>query len=217
MDTKTTLRSTRRHWPLLIALGLCSLSAIATAAEDPERATTARAERLAITVCGTCHGAMGVSAQPKFPNLAAQNADYLAAELEAFKSQSRGDPDAISYMWGMSAYLDADTMRALADRYAALPPPRLKVADPSLIATGRTLYENGLPDAGVPACGACHGPDGHGLPGFPRLAGQHAQYVLKQLRSFQSNMRNVAVMHGVAAELKITQMRAVAAFIESQP
>jgi cytochrome c553 len=52
---------------------------------------------------------------------------------------------------------------------------------------------------------------------FPRLAGQHAQYVLKQLNSFQNNMRNVAVMHGVAQGLKTEEMSAVAAFLESQP
>ena len=50
---------------------------------------------------------------------------------------------------------------------------------------------------------------------FPRLAGQHAQYLLKQLRSFQSNLRNVAVMHGVAKELQGKEMSAVAAYLES--
>jgi mono/diheme cytochrome c family protein len=52
---------------------------------------------------------------------------------------------------------------------------------------------------------------------FPRLAGQHAQYVLKQLASFQSNMRNVAVMHGVAQNLRVAEMESVAAFLEVQP
>ena len=67
------------------------------------------------------------------------------------------------------------------------------------------------------ACSSCHGPDGHGLQDFPRLAGQHAQYVLKQLGSFQSNMRNVAIMHGVAQNLRMTEMQQVAAYLETQP
>jgi len=69
----------------------------------------------------------------------------------------------------------------------------------------------------VPACSSCHGPDAHGTKEFPRLAGQHSQYILKQLGSFQNNMRDVAIMHGVALNLRGPQMEAVAAFLESQP
>jgi cytochrome c553 len=69
----------------------------------------------------------------------------------------------------------------------------------------------------VPACSTCHGPDAHGQQEFPRLAGQHEQYVLKQLASFQSNMRKVAVMHGVAQNLRVPEMESVAAFLQSQP
>ena len=70
----------------------------------------------------------------------------------------------------------------------------------------------------VAVCGTCHGQQGNSTqPKFPRLAGQHEQYVLKQLGSFQSNMRNVAIMHGVAQNLNLTDMDAVAAFLEAQP
>jgi cytochrome c553 len=66
--------------------------------------------------------------------------------------------------------------------------------DAARIARGKTIYEQALAAVGVPTCGACHGPDGHGAGDFPRLAGQHAQFGLKQLNPLQSNMRNVAVM-----------------------
>jgi len=59
--------------------------------------------------------------------------------------------------------------------------------------------------------------DSRGIADFPRLAGQHRQYVLKQLGSFQSNMRNVAVMHGVALNLRVPEMQSVATYLESQP
>ena len=84
------------------------------------------------------------------------------------------------------------------------------------MAKGRQIYEKGVESVGVPACAACHGPDAHGMGDFPRLAGQHSQYVLKQLASVQSNMRTVAVMHGVAQGLKVDEMRAVAAYLEAQ-
>ena len=62
---------------------------------------------------------------------------------------------------------------------------------------------------------SCHGPNAAGTDDFPRLAGQHAQYLLKQLRSFQNNMRDVAIMHGVAAGLKTGEMDAVASYLQS--
>jgi cytochrome c553 len=204
----------------VIAIGgglLLALGAPRTRADEPDAQTKAAAERLAVSVCSSCHGPHGNSEMPKFPRLAGQHAGYLAAQLRAFKAQTRGDPDAIGYMWGMAGNLDEQVITALADYYAAQTPGRRPVVDPSVVARGKEIYEKGVTATGVPACAACHGPDGHGTADFPRLAGQHAQYILKQLRSFQNNMRNVAVMHGVAQGLQDSEMEAVAAFLQSQP
>ena len=201
-------------WLAGAALMACGSAA---RADEPDATTKAYAQHLAVTVCGTCHGTTGNSQQPKYPRLAGQNANYLAAQLKAFRSQTRGDPDAVGYMWGMASQLDDDTIQALAAYYAA------QKAEPSATGTspaasrGRSIYEQGVAAQGVPACISCHGPDAHGTADFPRLAGQHAQYVLKQLGSFQSNMRNVAIMHGVAQNLNLADMDAVAAFLESRP
>ncbi len=186
-------------------------------AEEPDAAAQQHAQKLAVTVCGTCHGPQGNSTQPKFPRLAGQNATYLAAQLKAFRSQARGDPDAISYMWGMAAELDDDTIAALAAYYAAQKPEYGPRAEQAAIGRGREIYERGIPAEGVPACSSCHGADAHGQQDFPRLAGQHEQYILKQLGSFQSNMRKVAIMHGVAQNLRLPEMESVAAFLQSQP
>ena len=196
---------------------LLSLMASLSLADEVDPIARATAVRLAVGVCGTCHGPRGISQQPKYPRLAGQNANYLAAQLKAFHAQTRGDPDAIGYMWGMAGNLEDSTIDALAQYYAGQPAGTGRSGDPVLVARGKVIYEQGLAAVGVPACAACHGPDGHGMGDFPRLAGQHAQYVLKQLHSFQSNMRNVAVMHGVAQGLKTEEMSAVAAFLESQP
>ena len=120
-------------------------------------------------------------------------------------------------MWGMAAELDDATIDALASYYSKQKPEPSPRGDAVLIARGREVYEHGVESEGVPACGACHGPDGHGVADFPRLASQHAQYLLKQLASFQSNMRNVAVMHGVAQNLRAAEMESVAAYLEGQP
>lgn len=197
-------------------LALVALFSVARAAE-PDPSVAVNAERLAVGVCGTCHGARGISTHPKFPNLAGQNANYLAAQLKNFRAQSRGDPDAIGYMWGMAGSLKDDTIDALAKYYAAQAAQPSRTRDPATIARGRELYTQGITAQGVPACALCHGPDAHGLSDFPRLAGQHSQYVLKQLGSFQSNMRDVAIMHGVAKTLNLEEMQAIADYLEAQP
>jgi len=201
----------------LIAAVLLASTSSAARAEEPDAADKLHAQKVAVTVCGTCHGPSGNSTQPKFPRLAGQNANYLATQLKAFRSQVRGDPDAIGYMWGMAAELDDDTIAALAAYYAAQKPEVNRGGDAAASARGREIFEQGISAEGVPACSSCHGKDAHGTQDFPRLAGQHAQYVLKQLASFQSNMRKVAVMHGVAQNLRLPEMESVAAFLEAQP
>jgi cytochrome c553 len=201
------------HLAGVLALGI----ATTIHADEPDATSMAYARQLAIGVCGTCHGPQGNSTQPKFPRIAGQNANYLATQLKAFRSQTRGDPDALGYMWGMAGQLDDTTIDALAKYYSGQRPEPVRKRDTALETRGRDIFEHGIESEGVPACAACHGPDAHGLADFPRLAGQHAQYVLKQLGSFQSNMRNVAVMHGVAQNLRVAQMAAVAAYLEAQP
>jgi cytochrome c553 len=214
-------RGRRTRWaiqaPLLLgAATLLALGAAAARADEPDAAAQAHAQRVAVTACGTCHGPQGNSTNPKYPRLAGQNANYLAAQLKAFRAQTRGDPDAIGYMWGMASQLDDQTIQALAAYYTAQKAEPSASGTSAAITRGRQIYQQGVAAQGVPACASCHGPDAHGLQDFPRLAGQHAQYVLKQLASFQSNMRNVAIMHGVAQNLNLGDMDAVAAFLETQ-
>ena len=211
-----TVAGTRRLRLLAAAVVLAG-AGWGARAEEIDPADRARAETIAVTVCGTCHGVDGNSIQPKFPRLAGQNANYLAAQLKAFRAQTRGDPDAIAYMWGMANQLDDTTINALAAYYAAQKPETGPRGDQAAITRGREIYDHGISAEGVPACSSCHGTDAHGMQDFPRLASQHAQYVLKQLASFQSNMRKVAIMHGVAQNLRAPEMESVAAFLQSQP
>jgi cytochrome c553 len=219
MGTQMTYNNTPRNARLLPWLGAATLTLLGTTAhaDDVDAATKAHAQTIAVTVCGTCHGARGNGVHPKFPRLAGQKASYLIAQLKAFRAQTRGDPDAVGYMWGMAGELDDPTIDALAAYYAAQKPIAGAGGNAAEVARGREIYEHGVESEGVPACSACHGPDAHGLQDFPRLAGQRTQYILKQLASFQSNMRNVAVMHGVAQNLRLPEMQAVAAYLEVQP
>ena len=211
-----SVRETRASLAAVAAAALLSMAAPGARGDEPDAITRAYAQKTAIAVCGTCHGPRGNSTRPKFPRLADQNANYLATQLKAFRSQTRGDADAIGYMWGMAAQLDDDAIAALAAYFAAQKPEPGRRGDQAAITRGREIYQHGIAAEGVPACSSCHGPDAHGTQDFPRLAGQHAQYLLKQLAAFRSNMRNVAIMHGVAQNLRLSEMESVAEFLEAQ-
>ena len=198
-----------------LSLAGALLFAGASPADDITPEARAAARQVAVTTCSSCHGAQGRSVVPKFPALAGQHAGYLAAQLQAFKAQTRGDADALGYMWGMAAPLSDEMITALAAYYSAQRPGPGRSHDAAAIARGAGIYANGIAADGIPACIACHGPGAAGTADYPRLAGQHEQYLLKQLRSFQNNMRNVAVMHGVAQGLKIDEIRDVAAYLQS--
>jgi len=204
-------------WSKLVTIGASAamLGLGVARADDIDAGTRAAAERVAVVICANCHGPRGHSYSPKFPILADQHANYLASQMQAFKAQTRGDPDAIGYMWGMAQPLDDALIAGLADYYSQQSPLPGPAGDPTLTARGKTIYQQGDSLEGIPACAACHGPDAAGTDNFPRLAGQHVQYLMKQLRSFQNNMRNVAVMHGVATGLQRTDMEAVATYLQS--
>ena len=200
---------------IVLGASLMMLVSAAGRSADIDPALKLAAQQVAVTTCATCHGPQGRSSTPKFPVLAGQHANYLVAQMKAFKAQTRGDPDALGYMWGMAAPLDDEMIAALADYYSAQMPARGRTGDTGAIARGADIFSNGVAAAGIPPCVACHGANAAGTDESPRLAGQHAQYLLKQLHSFQSNLRNVAVMHGVAQELKTREMTSVAAYLQS--
>ena len=171
--------------------------------------------RKTVETCGTCHGVNGRSVSPTFPNLAAQLAPYIELQLKAFKDQSRADPDAQAYMWGMAAQLSDSMISALAGYFAAQAAAPGKAGNSVLIAQGKHLFEEGVPARQIPPCASCHGAHAEGLASFPRLAGQHAPYLLKQLLVIQSALRTAPVMHGVIKDLTKDQMLAVVAYLES--
>jgi cytochrome c553 len=170
---------------------------------------------LANQVCSNCHGPGGVSVSPNFPRLAAQTSAYVVGQLKEFRSHGRRDPEGFRYMWGLSRNLSDEQIAGLGAYYAAQPPaPGVPALDN---AAGRAIYAEGLPAKNVPACATCHGAAGAGNEAFPRLAGQHRDYVAKQLVVFQrSDDRPAgAVMRTVAHDLAPGEIASVAAYVES--
>jgi cytochrome c553 len=206
---------------LTVSLAACLLAgACATPLERSRNLAdpAVPAVSLAQQVCSNCHGLTGTAVSPNFPNLAAQSEPYLVAQLTGFKSHSRQDPAGFEYMWGLSRALTDEQIAGLAAYYNAQKPGAQPLeGDQARLAAGQSIFEQGLTARNVPACATCHGPQGAGLAAFPRLAGQHADYVVKQLQVFQrSNDRpEGAVMKVVAHELTPQDIEDIAAYVQS--
>jgi cytochrome c553 len=174
------------------------------------------AEEKAVNLCSTCHGPRGISTSSEFPILAAQRKGYLAAQIDAFRKQTRAEKDAHDFMWGIAGRLDETIIDGIAAYYAAQPAAPGHTDAPALIAKGKELFDKGLPDRAIPACASCHGANGEGIADFPRQAGQHAKYVAKQLTYIQTLTRAAPVMHGIVKDLTPDEMHAVAVYVQSK-
>lgn len=195
------------------------LPALPSAAQDTSQVSPAAlkaGEERAVNLCSTCHGPRGVSTSPEFPILAAQRPGYLENQIHAFRDKSRAEKDAHDFMWGIAGNLDESILAGIAAYYAQQPAAPGRPGDPALVAKGKELFDKGVPGRGIPACLACHGTDAEGMADFPRLAGQHAKYVVKQLNFIQSLVRNAPVMHGIVKDLSPAEIQAVAAFVQSK-
>ncbi|MGO9992327.1 MAG: c-type cytochrome [Steroidobacteraceae bacterium] len=182
-------------------------------------AAAAEAEYLVYTKCALCHGPQGHSISPIYPVLAGQKAWYILEQLQAFKAQTRGDPYARGYMWGIASNMSDTQMAALADYFSKQTPfpssPAPFVNVTAEIERGKSIYNEGVPASGVAPCSACHQADAGGSDQFPRLAGQHASYLIKQLIALKSGSREQIIMNGIAAPLQEPDMKAVAFYLES--
>lgn len=176
-----------------------------------------QARNLAVSVCGVCHGVDGNSKNPMFPRLAGQKAWYIEQQLKEFRAHTRGDAAAVGYMWGMAHELSNATIVALAKYFSHQKPGPGKSRPAAVLAEGNRIYHHGIPSQGVPACAACHGAHALGNANFPRVAGQHAEYALKQLNAFRTEMRYVLIMHGICSTLHAKQDKAVADYLASLP
>lgn len=178
------------------------------------------AATLAQQVCSNCHGSGGNAISPNFPNLAGQVEPYVVAQLDGFKSHGRRDPAGFEYMWGLSRSLSEEQIKGLAAYYAAQTPTRQPIeGDRGRLDAGKSIFENGVADKGIPACSGCHGAKGEGNATFPRIAGQHVDYIVKQLLVFQRTDERPegTIMKTVAHELTQQHIRDVATYLQAMP
>ncbi|MBM4220021.1 MAG: cytochrome c4 [Gammaproteobacteria bacterium] len=165
-------------------------------------------------VCGACHGMTGSSINPEWPSLAGQPPSYLVAQLKQYQQGTRVNP----LMTPMAAPLGESDMADLAAHFSRQTPTGLE-ADPSNWKAGEKLFRGGNAARGIPACIACHGPQGRGNApaGYPALRAQQGVYTYNQLQAYASGTRTSSgneIMQGIASRLTDEEMRALASYTQ---
>jgi cytochrome c553 len=187
------------------------------AAAQVVKGDPAKAQPIVGQICAACHAADGNSVLPANPSLAAQQPEYILKQLLAFKPRNGKAERPSPVMSGMVANLSNEDMSNLAVYFASQKPRPSGASDADLVKQGAEIYRGGILAKNVAACAGCHSPDGGGVPSqFPRLAGQHAQYVEAQLKAFRSGERANdpnGMMRAIAARLSDHEITAVAEFI----
>ena len=166
--------------------------------------------------CSVCHGHDGISPQTSFPDLAGQPQTYLETELKDFHDHTRADHDAQAYMWSMAGNLSTRAVDQIAQYFSSLEPPKAAAGEnPAEIAAGEKIFQQGIPSENVPACKTCHGAKAVGNEAFPRLAGQHREYMVAQLKALRSKARNDPIMSPIVEHVSDEQIRDVTAYLAS--
>lgn len=196
-----------RFRPDVLGLAVVAHLALPAMAAPP---ANDRALHLVRGICANCHGEDGNSRQPAVPKLAGQQASYLKRQIRDFMAGTRKH----ELMTGFLSRLPEEDVDGLAAYFQAQKPAPGRPGDRQLADLGRTLYFQGRRDAALPSCDGCHSADAAGSPRFPRLAGQHPEYILKQLMDIQAGRRAASpLMRTVAERMSEDEMRALAAYL----
>jgi cytochrome c553 len=182
-----------------------------------ERAPATGGLQAKLEYCKTCHGLQGQGYMGYFPmpRLAGQQPDYIEAQLRAFIERRRTNP----IMFNVAHVLSPSMLTALATHFKNLDPKPFGGAPKGPLSEGKTIFQEGLPEANVPACSACHGMEGKGQNEIPRLAGQLYAYTVGQLTGWKkergqgSAVDTSAIMAPTAHNLTRSQVEAVAAYV----
>lgn len=184
--------------------GASAQAAVAVAASGPD---AAKGAALSTAVCAACHSNDGSRGAPANPIIQGQHPAYLVKQLADYKTGRRDNP----IMRGIASTLSDADMRNVAAFYAGKQPKAGAAKNKEMAQLGEKVWRGGVADRSIPACAGCHGPNGFGIPAqYPRLSGQHADYVEAQLVAYRAGTRrNSDVMIGIAAKLNDREIKAL--------
>ena len=200
--------ATRLLCSLALALAAAASHAAESAASAPE---PAKGAAISTAVCAACHTSDGSRGSAANPIIQGQHPDYLVKQLAEFKAGKRDN----AIMRAMASPLSEADMKNVAAFYAGKQAKPGFAKNKELVSLGERIYRGGIGDRSVPACSGCHGPSGAGIPAqYPRLAGQHADYVEAQLVAFRGGVRrNNPAMTAIAAKLNDRELKALADYV----
>jgi cytochrome c553 len=195
----------KRIWPKLVILAiLCS----------PIPTWAGNSVAPSIRNCTWCHGT-GAQGYTVAPRLAGQRSLYIESQLHGYAAHVRDNPLSKQYMWSAAANLDTDAVRNLADYFASLPPKSAHDGRAALAERGQAIYLQGIPEANIVACLACHGPDGQGVREIPRLGGMSYFYLKRRLAEWGQGYHSAtgSPMPLVAGTLGPDEIEALASYL----
>jgi cytochrome c553 len=199
--------------PRLLCTLAATLTGIGAFAAEPAASAPEPAKGAAIStaVCAACHTNDGSRGSPANPIIQGQHPDYLVKQLVEFKAGKRES----AIMRGMATPLSEADMKNVAAFYASKQAKPGFAKNKDLVTLGEKIYRGGVADRRIPACSGCHSPNGAGIPAqYPRLGGQHADYVQAQLVAFRAGTRqNNPVMAGIAANLNDREIKALSDYV----
>lgn len=181
------------------------------AMSGPQVAHAQRASISLVHECESCHGPGGNSTSDTVPRLNGQQAQYLRARLNNLRDPLQGTMHSIDAMFTNANSTPDMAISPLAHYFAAQPVTPSKPKGPEA-PQGKRIFENGASN-GVASCASCHGQEGEGGGGAPRLAGQHAAYLLERLHDFTAIMPASEIMDHQAYHLTEEQMKALVAYL----
>lgn len=156
-------------------------------------------EELSSTCLG-CHGVVSynnIYPTYKVPKLGNQHKDYLVAALKAYRSGERSHPT----MKAHAADLSDSDIEKIAQYFSSIKPAETKIS------SNIEMIDE------ANSCVGCHGTDGNSIaPTFPKIGGQHQDYLYHALKSYKNGSRNNAIMSGIASTLNEKQMKKLAKY-----
>lgn len=197
---------------LEVAILALVLSSVVSFAGEMESTSLGRS--IADSNCSWCHGSSG-QGYATAPLLAGQWSPYIETQLLNFQAHLLDSPSSRQYMWGAAEKLTSDRAHALAIYFSALSAGAANDGDRELIATGRTIYRDGIPASNIPSCVPCHGLNAEGLEEIPRLGGQSYNYLKRKLEQWREgyDAATKPPMPAIASQLSTSEVEALASYL----
>jgi cytochrome c553 len=182
--------------------------------------TVVYGQKFANRNCVWCHG-LSLQGLSTAPRLAGQSSQYTMNQLYSFRVHARDNPLSEQYMWGAAAnHLSFQTAQKLALYLSTLSPEPADDGYVVLTTKGRTIYQEGIPDANIPSCVACHGPNAEGAAAqgagqIPRLGGLSYYYLKRRLEQWGEGYHATALrpMPEIASKLSANDIEALASYL----